>query len=78
MWPFSKFLFIDILKFYFVDLPCLYRFFAVHFLLAYLYAKLFTVFCLWFMNMHIFNEYIWKPVYSTGSCNTSTSKNLET
>jgi len=22
-------------------------------------------FCLWFMNVHIFFEYIWKPVYSS-------------
>jgi len=64
MWPLSKFSFIDVLKFYFVDLPCLYRFFAAYFLLAYLNAHyLIFLSMVHKLNMHISYKYITKLVY---------------
>ena len=63
MWPFSNF-YLLIFKNSILFICLVYIIFAVYFLLAYLYAKLFTVFVYGSWICIFFNEYIWKPVYN--------------
>jgi len=56
MWPFPTFHLLLLKKFYFVDLPCLYRFFAVYFLLAYIYMPNYLLFL---SMVHEYAYFLW-------------------